>query len=58
MAVVTGLTHNENDLLWARRVRRVLHPLLRGARPARYPGIVAGDGDDPPHRQVALKLKT
>jgi hypothetical protein len=35
VAVTAGLTHDEDDLFGAGRVRRIFHPLLWGARPAR-----------------------
>jgi hypothetical protein len=43
VAVMTGLAHDDNDLLRTRRIRWILHAFVSAARPARYPGIVAGE---------------
>jgi hypothetical protein len=40
---LAGGAHHGDDLLHARRVRRVAHPLLRGGRPTSNPGRVAGE---------------
>jgi hypothetical protein len=43
VAIMAGLAHDRDDLIDRRRVRRVALPLLRGATPARNPGMVAGE---------------
>ena len=43
VSVVAGLAHHQHDLLRSGGSGGYRMPLLRGARPARYPGMVAGD---------------
>jgi hypothetical protein len=40
--ITASLAHDGDDLVNCRRVRGVGWPLLRGATPARNPGMVAG----------------
>ena len=42
VSIIARTAHHEDDLLRPRRIGRILDALVFGARPARYPGIVAG----------------
>jgi hypothetical protein len=43
IAVTAGLAHDRDDLIDRRRVGGVALALVRGAIPARKPGMVAGE---------------